>query len=168
MALVEVSTFLPLSPATVWQMVQRPATLEQVSAPVLRFTPRKGALPAVWQAGEYQVGVKLYGLVPLDDQIIGIEFPPHEGPGHVLRDNGRACARDGGPGGLIRRWDHLMLVMPEGTGTRYTDRVEVEAGALTPLAARFARFLYTHRQKRWRALAQAAAASATKSSSARS
>ena len=153
MALVEVSTFLPLPPDAVWDRVMQPAMLELVSAPVLRFTPRGAPFPSRWSAGEYQLGVKLFGLVPLDDQIVGIEFPAHDGPGFALRDNGRACARDGGPGGLIKRWDHLMLVAPEGTGTRYTDRVEVEAGALTGLAAAFARFLYRHRQKRWREIA---------------
>jgi ligand-binding SRPBCC domain-containing protein len=152
-ALVEVSTFLPLPPEQVWDLVRRPATLERVSAPLLRFTPRDGSLPPQWQVGEYQMGVKLFGLVPLDDQIVGIEYPTHAGPGFALRDNGRACTRDGGPGGLIRRWDHLMLVMPEGHGTRYTDRVEVEAGAFTGAAALFARTLYRHRQKRWRRLA---------------
>ena len=150
MALVEVSTFLPAPPERVWELVLKPATLEQVSAPMLRFTPRAGPFPAIWQAGEYQMGVKLFGLIPLDDQIVGIEFPAPTGPGYALRDNGRACARDGGPGGLIRRWDHLMQVVPEGTGTRYIDRVEVEAGALTPAAALFARTLYRHRQKGWR------------------
>ena len=152
LALVAISTHLPLAPAALWELVMRPAVLEAVSAPLLRFAPRNGPFPATWAEGEYQMGVKLFGLVPLDDQIVGIEYracDPQAGR-YALRDNGRACARDGGPGGLIRRWDHLMLVEPEGTGSRYTDRVEVEAGALTPLAATFARILYTHRQKRWR------------------
>ncbi len=152
MARVEVSTYLPLPPDEVWVLLLRPETLVRVSAPLLHFTPRAGTLPDRWQAGEYQLGVKLFGLIPLDDQIVGIEFPAHRGPGHSLRDNGRACARDGGPGGLIRRWDHTMLVEPEGTGTRYTDRVEVEAGVLTGAAALFARMLYRHRQKNWRRL----------------
>lgn len=152
MALVEVSTFLPASPGQVWDLVLQPATLAQVSAPLLRFTPRNGPFPQRWQAGEYQMGVKLFGLIPLDDQIVGIEFPPQPANGHALRDNGRACARDGGPGGLITRWDHTMLVEPEGAGTRYTDRVEAEAGALTFAAAAFARTLYRHRQANWRRL----------------
>ncbi|MXO70469.1 SRPBCC family protein [Alteraurantiacibacter buctensis] len=151
-ARVEVSTFLPAPAERVWDMVLQPATLAQVSAPLLRFAPRAGAFPERWTAGEYQMGVKLFGLIPLDDQIVGIEFPPQPASGFALRDNGRACARDGGPGGLITRWDHLMLVQPEGTGTRYTDRVEVAAGALTFAAAAFARTLYRHRQTNWRRL----------------
>lgn len=154
MALVEVSTSLPLPPAEVWALLMKPAVLEAVSAPLLRFTPRTGPFPGEWREGEYQMGVKLLGIVPLDDQIVGIGFRPCDPAAgrYALRDNGRACARDGGPGGMIRRWDHLMLVEPEGEGTRYTDRVEVEAGALTPLAAGFAHVLYTHRQQRWRKL----------------
>lgn len=154
MALVEVSTHLPLSPDAVWALVMKPAVLEAVSAPLLRFVPRKAPFPDRWEPGEFQMGVKLFGLVPLDDQIVGIEFQPCDpaAGSYALRDNGRACARDGGPGGLIRRWDHLMLIEPERSGTRYTDRVEVGAGALTPLAAAFARILYSHRQRRWRKL----------------
>ena len=152
MARVEVSTSLPAPPDRVWELVQQPAMLERVSAPLLRFTPRAGSFPQRWTPGEYQMGVKLFGLIPLDDQIVGIELSPQPAEGHALRDNGRACARDGGPGGLIRRWDHLMLVEPDGSGTRYTDRVDVEAGALTGAAALFARTLYRHRQKNWRRL----------------
>jgi len=151
-ALVEQATYLPAPPERVWQLLLRPETLMQVSAPLLRFNPRAGPLPAQWQAGEYQLGVRLFGLVPLDDQIVGIEYPARSGPGFALRDNGRACARDGGPGGLIRQWDHTMLVEPEGAGTRYTDRVEVDAASLTPAAALFARLLYRHRQNKWRRL----------------
>ncbi|MFC3101036.1 hypothetical protein [Altererythrobacter lauratis] len=154
MTLIELSTHLSLPPAEVFARVKRPAVLEAVSAPLLRFTPRRCAFPPEWEPGEYQMGVKLFGLIPLDDQIVGIEQLPCDPSAgrYALRDNGRACARDGGPGGLIRRWDHTMLVEPEGKGSRYTDRVDVEAGALTFAAAGFARLLYTHRQRRWRAL----------------
>lgn len=105
------------------------------------------------------MGVKLFGLIPLDDQIVGIEELPCDPAAgrYALRDNGRGCARGKDSGGLIRRWDHTMQVEPEGEGTRYTDRVKVEAGALTFAAAGFARLLYTHRQKRWRSLLAAGA-----------
>ena len=134
MALVEVSTRLPLPPDKVWALLLRPETLMQVSAPLLSFTPRAGPLPDQWQPGEYQLGVKLFGLVPLDDQIIGIEFPPQTGPGFTLRDNGRACARDGGPGGLI--WfiegEEVQAFGPEHARTlsgRFFDRRDAQSFA---------------------------------------
>ncbi|MFC3096529.1 SRPBCC family protein [Alteraurantiacibacter palmitatis] len=154
MALIAVSTYLPLPPAEVFARLRKPAVLEAVSAPLLRFTPRGGAFPSEWVPGEYRMGVKLLGLIPLDDQIVGIEELPSDPSAgcYALRDNGRGCARGKDGGGLIRRWDHTMQVEPEGEGTCYTDRVEVDAGALTFAAAGFARLLYTHRQRRWRGL----------------
>ncbi len=53
----------------------------------------------------------------------------------------------------MRRWDHWIFVAAEGGGTRYTDRVNVEAGLLTPFIWRFARVFYGHRQRRLRAFA---------------
>lgn len=49
---------------------------------------------------------------------------------------------------LTRRWDHwitIALGTTSGT-THYTDRVEIEAGLLTPLIAGFARVFYARRQ----------------------
>jgi hypothetical protein len=36
---------------------------------------------------------------------------------------------------------------------RYRDRVEIDAGVLTPLVVAFARWFYGVRQRRWRVLA---------------
>ncbi|MCL6250006.1 hypothetical protein M3P36_02930 [Altererythrobacter sp. KTW20L] len=141
--LIEVSSHLPIPPALAWEQVQSPQLLQHIAAPLLTFHPRKGAFPETWQPREYRAGLRLFGILPVGEQVIGIEYPEHGAPegGHVLRDNGR--------GGLVTRWDHLMLIAPENGGTRYTDRVEIEAGAVTGLAAAFARYFYRHRQKRW-------------------
>lgn len=63
--------------------------------------------------------------------------------------------RDNGYGPLIQVWDHWIEISPEGDGTRYVDRVTVEAGWLTPLISGFAKLFYSHRQRRWKALAAA-------------
>ncbi len=42
---------------------------------------------------------------------------------------------------------------PSPGGTLYRDRVEIDAGLLTPVVAALARVFYRHRQGRWRALA---------------
>jgi len=141
--LVEVSSFLPIPPALAWEQVQSPQLLQHLAAPLLTFHPRDGRFPQKWEAREYRAGLRLYGLLPVGEQVIGIEYPASGAPvgGHVLRDNGR--------GGLVTRWDHLMLIAPEQGGTRYTDRVEIEAGMVTGLAAAFARHFYRHRQRRW-------------------
>lgn len=146
MALIEITSHLPIPPALAWEQVQSPQLLQHIAAPLLTFHPRDGDFPQTWSPGEYRAGLRLFGLLPVGEQVIGIEYPPSGAPdgGHVLRDNGR--------GGLVTRWDHLMLIAPENGGTRYTDRVEIEAGMVTGLAAAFAGYFYRHRQRRWRQL----------------
>jgi len=87
-----------------------------------------------------------FGLFPIGEQTIGIEYPLEDGRRRILRDNGH--------GALIKQWDHWIFVEPDGEGTRYTDRVDVDAGLLTPFVSAFARIFYRHRQRRWRRLVQ--------------
>ena len=90
--------------------------------------------------------MRLFGIVPIGRQIVGIEFPDARDGVKRLRDNGRSA--------IIRRWDHMIEIAPEQAGTRYVDRLEVDAGGLTAPIAFFARLFYAHRQKRWRRLAR--------------
>ena len=58
-------------------------------------------------------------------------------------------------GGPVSAWNHRLLFEPTGERScRYTDRVEVRAGLLTPAVALFAMFIYRYRQARWRRLAR--------------
>lgn len=161
---IEVSTILPVSPDRVWTMVNRPALLHYVAWPLLTFEAvDPPAFPDRWEERQYHVRIKAFGLVPLGSQIIEIErsvdpeTATHGEPVRRLRDNGR--------GTILRRWDHWITVEPAGTAaestdsgrgegraTRYTDRVDVDAGVLTPLAGGLARVFYAHRQRRWHRL----------------
>ncbi len=144
MGLVTVSSHFALPPEKVWEQVQRPAVLLYAAKPILTFVPRDGDWPEQWEHREYRAQLRAFGVLPVGEQVIGIEYQPEQPSGYRLRDNGR--------GGAISKWDHMMVIEPEGDGTRYTDRVEIEAGLLTPLACAFARFFYTQRQKRWQKL----------------
>ncbi len=142
---IELTTYLDAPPDRVWEEVLRPALLLYVSRGVLSFRPLDPPqFPDLWAPGAYRVGVVLLGWLPLGWQIVQIEFPPATPPCRRMRDNGRGWA--------LRRSDHLIEIAPEGAGTRYTDRVEIEAGVLTPLIAAGAGLLFRHRQKRWRRL----------------
>lgn len=141
---VELSTILEVTTEIAWGYVQRSDLLDYIAAPLIRFRPRAGSFPARWEPGEYPATMYLFGVVPIGRQTIGIEFPePPEGT-FVLRDNGH--------GTLIRKWDHWIFIEANGRGTRYTDRVDIEAGVLTPFVAAFARLFYGHRQRRWKRL----------------
>lgn len=144
---VSLSTILPISAEAAWDLVQTTASLEHVSAPLLNFVPiEPRAFPAVWSERAYHVRVLLFGAIPMGEQWIDVSRLATGPDGFKLRDNGR--------GSLARRWDHLISIAPLGPGTcRYTDRVDIAAGVLTPMIWAFAQLLYRHRQRRWRALA---------------
>lgn len=145
MPTIELTTHLEAPPEVVRAQIMRPDLLLHVSAPILRFKPIEPlALPDNWEDGEYRLSMRFLGILPLGRQIVGLETQPMRGDIWSVRDNGR--------GWLISRWDHWIEVSPEGEGTRYTDRVTVEAGVLTPFVALFARIFYAHRQRRWRQL----------------
>lgn len=142
---VELECTLTAPPERVWDAIQRPALLHHISAPVLAFDPIAPAhWPAQWSPGRYRAGLRLFGVLPVGWQVIDISFPQ---PGaQVIRDNGHRP--------MIARWDHWITLAECAGGTRYTDRVDIDAGWLTRPVAAFARALYKHRQKRLSALAQ--------------
>ena len=144
---VTLSTRLDCTADEAWERVCTSALLMHVAAPLIRFTPKGGTrFPAHWKPGEYRAWMWLFGLIPIGWQAVVISEPQPDGATRFIRDNGY--------GPLIRRWDHWIAItpMPDGT-THYVDRVDIDAGLLTPLIERFARVFYGHRQRRWRALA---------------
>ncbi|MEM7641401.1 MAG: hypothetical protein AAF366_02615 [Pseudomonadota bacterium] len=146
--MVEQTTYLAAPPDRVWQEVQRPALLRFVAAPLIRFRAVDPSVwPDIWPEGPHVVSMWLLGGLPLGRQVIDISRPATSGSERVLRDNGHSAS--------IRRWDHHLVVAPEGEGTLYTDRVEIDARWRTPVVAAFAKSFYAHRQRRWQALVAA-------------
>lgn len=141
---VTLTTRLPAPMDEVRDLLMRPATLAHVAAPLLRFVPEGRPLPDRWEEGTWRVRLRGPLGLPLGWQEISVSFPEAPPPMLRLRDDGR--------GTLARRWDHLIEIAPDGDGTRYTDRIVVEAGWLTPAIRLFARVFYAHRQRRWRRL----------------
>lgn len=134
---------------TAWSQVQRLALLQHVAWPLIRFTFQEPNTPPLrWSEGRYRVGMWSFGVIPLGSQWIVIEYPD----GLSIAD-GKATLRDNGSGRFIRQWDHWMIFEDIGNGqTRYTDRLDVRAGVLTPGVWLFARMFYGHRQCRWQGL----------------
>ena len=142
--IVDISTILECSIDEAVAHVKTPRLLEFVAAPVVRFDPvSPPVFPEVWSAGEYSVALRLFGVVPFGKQAIVISVPPTE-TGFAIRDAGHSA--------LINTWDHLITITPHGSGCHYRDRVDVQAGLLTPFIWLFAQLFYRHRQRRWRAL----------------
>lgn len=145
MKTVELSTHLDAPIERVWRELNKPRLLLFVSHPMIDFRiVSPSHLPEQWEEGDYVFQLKWQGVVPIGKQTICFSKPDGSGDELRVRDNGHSA--------LIKRWDHVITLKPQNGGTRYTDRVEIEAGLLTPFIAVFAKRFYAHRQNRWRAL----------------
>lgn len=142
---VGLSTELEASAEVVWRMLQKSESLRFVAAPVLRIGDD---LPRYWRDSGGSVtleDMRLLGLLPLWRHEIRIVSLDEEGR-EILTEEG---------GGPVRLWRHRIRLHPLSEGRcRYTDRVEIEAGVLTPGVWLFALLFYGHRQRRWRQLAR--------------
>ncbi|MBO6605089.1 MAG: hypothetical protein JJ938_11595 [Roseicyclus sp.] len=139
------TSHLPAPPDLVWDLLQRPDTLIRITEGWLSFRPLDlPDWPETWQEGAYRVALSGPFGIPLGLQILRVSFPPPKGDTRFIRDRGE--------GQMVRLWDHLISLRPEGSGTRYADEVAVEAGWRTPFVAAFARAFYRRRQRRLKAL----------------
>ncbi len=58
-------------------------------------------------------------------------------------------------GGIVRQWDHRILVQSRSAvRCQYIDEIEIDAGLLTAAIGMFAHVFYRYRQSRWRRLAR--------------
>lgn len=148
MARFEMTTTLAAPIDDVWDALQRPSTLAYVARGWLSFRPLDPPeLPERWprDGGSFLVRVRAFGIVPMGTQVIAVEYPDARAPERVVRDNGR--------GTIARVWDHHAVLSPVSPGmTRYTDRLTIEAGWLTPLVTIWARGFYAYRHRRWHRL----------------
>jgi hypothetical protein len=102
--------------------------------------------PAVWEAVKTP-RLRLYhpSIVP---------FSKHQL--HVARiDDAAMTLSSEEGGGLIRRWNHDIIMTPrDETSCEYRDVIDIDAGIFTPAIAVYARWFYYMRQRRWRSLAK--------------
>lgn len=138
-----ISTNLPMPIEWVWSKIETPNLLEYVASPILKFEPLEPQqFPSIWGESIYQVNVFFLNIIPLGRQSIVISKDPNK---KWLLDNGS--------GDLAKKWKHLIAIQSiDSITTRYTDKVEIEAGFLTPVVWLFAVFFYHHRQFRWQKL----------------
>lgn len=145
MAIVDLRTPLTASADAVWDAVTTPSAFRTVtrgliSMPVIRHRTDR------WRAGETVVGwVFLFGFIP---------FSRHHLHVAEINDATRTMtSRE--RGGLVKVWNHDIVVTPSGVDSCiYRDRIEIDAGLLTPVVVLYATWFYRMRQRRWRALAK--------------
>ncbi|WP_051309577.1 hypothetical protein [Thermocrispum agreste] len=137
---VRVESVLNADADAVWERLQRTETVSYVLRPWIRLPvlrsytdlPREGDSLTGW--------LFLLGLVPLGRYTITVaKVDPAS---RTLRSEER--------GGVVRRWQHTLHAEPAGPGRcRYTDTVLIDTGMLTPVVAKFARWLFRYRHRRW-------------------
>lgn len=145
MAVVDRSTSLDAPADAVWAAVKTPAAFRRVTRRLL-------VMPAIrrrqdeWREGETVVGwVFLFGFLPFSRHHLHI----------VSIDESTRTLSSREFGGLITMWNHDIEVVPiDAAACDYRDRIEVNAGILTPVIVVYARWFYRMRQRRWRALAK--------------
>lgn len=145
MAIVERSTELANSADAVWSAVKTPAAFRRVTRRML-VMPAIRSRSEPWREGETVVGwVFLLGFLP---------FSRHHLHVHKVDDASRTLSSRE-HGGLIKRWNHDIVVTPIGDcRSLYRDRIDIGAGIFTPFVVLYARWFYAMRQRRWRQLAK--------------
>ncbi len=121
------------------EALTRPVLLCRIAWPLLTFTPvDPPVLEERWSHKPYVFALRLAGKVGIGEHTI--DPRPPAGGDEVWHDAGHSA--------LIRVWDHRIELSDYYGMTRYSDVVEVRAGALTPVAWLFAQVFYRHRQRR--------------------
>ena len=145
MAIVDRCTTLAAPAPAVWEAVKTPHAFRFITRGIL-------TMPAIrdrdrqWQEGETVTAwVFLFGILPFSKHRL-----------HVARIDDAAMTLSSQEGsGLIRRWNHDIIVTPlDEASCEYRDVIDIDAGIFTPAIALYARWFYYMRQRRWRALAK--------------
>jgi hypothetical protein len=104
----------------------------------------EGALPDTLDEGEQiDIRLKLLNAIPTNRHTIKL----------IEVDDETRTARTREHGGVLKTWNHTIHVEPLTDSTcRYYDSIDLDAGALTPVAVRIANQFFAHRQRRWQKL----------------
>lgn len=142
---VTLTTTIGTSPENVWDRVKQKSLLMHVMKPMARFVMEDDDGLDNWVEGKTYTG-KSYMLlvIPVGKRHIRLE--------EINEDKKYIQSREHGEIGL-KKWDHLITIEPISKNrTRYTDKVEIDAGIFTLPYFLFASLFYRHRQRRWRKL----------------
>ncbi len=120
--------------------LRKPVLLNHIAWPMIRFEPvNPPVLPETWGLQPYRTDLRIGGRFSIGEHTLDLQPTP---------DEGALVWHDAGFSDLIKTWDHQIDLEDFHGMTRYTDRVEIHAGALTLPAWLFAKAFYSHRQRR--------------------
>jgi hypothetical protein len=140
---VHVETTLPTDADRVWPAMLSPVTFLYVCKGLFGVPALSGRSEAL-RLGERGTGwLFAFHFIPAYRHTIEI----------VEVDPASKTLRTHEHGGIIKAWDHALHVEPIDERTsRYSDTVDIDAGAATAFVAALATGIYRYRQRRWRKL----------------
>jgi len=142
MAVVRRSSVLPIPASVAFELAQKVELFEHVVAPWLRI--RGVRMPERIEAGA-SGSARLWWLGALPSWRHHLAVV-HAGDGEI---------RTNEHGGPVRTWNHHLRFEPlDASSCRYTDEIELEDGLRGLPTRLFARLMFRHRHRRWRALAR--------------
>ena len=125
----------PVPPGRLWTLVTSYDALARVMEGIVAFD---GLPEGRVEAGQsLSVNVSLLGVLPAQPYRMDV----------LECDDAAMVLRSSEKGAGVKRWMHTLSVDPAPEGSRLTDRIEIDAGALTPIFALWAKYLYTARHK---------------------
>jgi hypothetical protein len=131
-------SIFPASADRVWEVLLRPDTLAYIARGMMTFEVVEW--PAEIAAGAVaKLKVRTLKTPAMDYEIRVKTFDP-EAHESVTEEHG----------GMVKRWLHRITVEPLGPDRcLYTDRIDIDAGLLTPAVWAYAQVFYRVRQRRW-------------------
>ena len=145
MAIVDHSTRLEATSDSVWNAVKTPAAFRRVTRGILRLPVIRNRNDE-WREGETVIGwTFLFGFLPFSRHHL-----------HIANiDNSTHTMSSKEFGGLIKIWNHdIEVTAVDEFSCLYRDRIEIDAGIMTPVIVGYAHWFYLMRQRRWRRLAR--------------
>ncbi|MBI1213793.1 MAG: hypothetical protein GC190_20220 [Alphaproteobacteria bacterium] len=135
MRAITVTDTYPVTPKELWAQVVRYDSLQaMMSGPLVRVRCPVGEERA---GHDVALTFRLFGVVPIGRWRFKV----------IARDDERLRLVSDENGTGVRLWRHQIDVVAEGSGSRLTDSIAIDAGALTPLVVAFARRDYARRHR---------------------
>jgi hypothetical protein len=140
---VHVQTELPTTADHVWRAMRHPASFSYITRGLIGLPALAGRTEPFREGDRGRGLLLLFHVIPFSVHTIHL----------VELDEATRTMRSREHGGVIKTWNHTLHVEPAGGGRcRYSDTVEIDAGAMTGVVAALAKGLYRYRQWRWRRL----------------
>lgn len=143
MRTVHVETVLPTTADRVWPAMLSPATFLCVCKGLFGIPALTGRAEPLRLGERGTAWLFAFHVLPAYRHTIEI----------VEIDEAAGTVRTHEHGGILRAWNHTLSVEPiDERSCRYSDTIEIDAGAATAIVARAATGIFRYRQRRWHKL----------------